>query len=118
MFSLRFDQMQNSFHTIVKNLNQFEEITYLLTEFLRRGKYKGSSLPWPTFVHKNVVFLKLCMPLFNKIIIEKEKEVLIINLSKKWLWTNHCHRLKYRFWTDGNAKWKVRKMCIELLLLW
>ena len=73
LFSLRFDQVQNSFQTIVKNLNQFEEITYLLTEFHKRGKYKVSFLPWPTFVHKNVVFLKLCMPLFNEIIIEKEK---------------------------------------------
>ena len=65
--------MQNSFHKIAKNLKQFEEITYFLTEFHSRGKYRISSLPWATFMNKNVVFLKLCMPLFNKIIIEKEK---------------------------------------------
>ena len=45
LFSLRFDQTQNPFHTIVKHLNQFEEITYLLTEFNRRGKYDVPSLP-------------------------------------------------------------------------
>ena len=55
---------------------------------------------------------------FNKMIIEKYKEVLRINLSKKWLWRNQCHGLRYKFRKDGKAKLKVKKVCVEMLLSW
>ena len=89
--------------------SNLKKLHIFLTEFHSRGKYRISSLPWATFMNKNVVFLKLCMLLFKKIKIEKEKEVLRINLSKKWPWTNYCHRLRYRFRTDGKANGKLEK---------